>query len=151
MVGSGLRIFNAYPALREGRDVLLLSFRAQGDSGVVDVRRLAWRRRALALRDDVLFVNGLVYLTFIYLHGEWRDLVPRKGDIRDSWRMVKSTRSARITRTREAQRAAETAYFLLPVFRALAVVTGIAIWKPVELAPLTAVFGGTCGRAIGTS
>ena len=30
----------------------------------------------------------------------------------------------------------------MPIFGALAVVTGIAIWKPVELAPLTAVFGG---------
>jgi thiosulfate reductase cytochrome b subunit len=36
----------------------------------------------------------------------------------------------------------KAAYFLLPIFGALAVVTGIAIWKPVELAPLTAVFGG---------
>jgi len=36
----------------------------------------------------------------------------------------------------------KTAYFLLPVFGALAVFTGIAIWKPVQLAPLTAVFGG---------
>ena len=25
----------------------------------------------------VLVVNGLVYLAFVYLHGEWRDLVPR--------------------------------------------------------------------------
>ena len=30
----------------------------------------------------VLVINGLVYLAFIYLHGEWRDLVPRRGDAR---------------------------------------------------------------------
>ena len=54
MVGSGLRIFNAYPAFaRKGEHVLLLSVRAQGDSGMADVRRMARRRAPLALRDDV--------------------------------------------------------------------------------------------------
>ena len=33
-------------------------------------------------------------------------------------------------------------YFSMPVFAALAVATGLAIWKPVQLAPLTAIFGG---------
>jgi len=30
----------------------------------------------------------------------------------------------------------------MPILGALAVLTGIAIWKPVQFAPLTAVFGG---------
>jgi thiosulfate reductase cytochrome b subunit len=33
-------------------------------------------------------------------------------------------------------------YFSMPFFGALAVATGLAIWKPVQLAPLTALFGG---------
>ena len=37
----------------------------------------------------VLVVNGLIYLGFIYLHGEWRDLVPRLGYFRDAWEMMK--------------------------------------------------------------
>src|SRR5678809_1788836 len=37
----------------------------------------------------LLFLNGLVYVGFIYLHGEWRDLVPRRGDLRASWEMIK--------------------------------------------------------------
>ena len=37
----------------------------------------------------VLVVNGLVYLGFIYLHGEWRDLVPRRGIVRDAIEMVR--------------------------------------------------------------
>ncbi len=36
----------------------------------------------------------------------------------------------------------KTAYFLMPIAGALAVLTGIAIWKPVQLSWLTAVFGG---------
>jgi thiosulfate reductase cytochrome b subunit len=33
-------------------------------------------------------------------------------------------------------------YFILPWIGALAVMSGIAIWKPVQLAPLTDLFGG---------
>jgi hypothetical protein len=34
------------------------------------------------------------------------------------------------------------AYFAMPWIGAIIVLTGIAIWKPVQLAPLTTVFGG---------
>ncbi len=37
----------------------------------------------------VLVLNGLVYLGFVYLHGEWRDLVPRRGDLRDAREMLR--------------------------------------------------------------
>jgi thiosulfate reductase cytochrome b subunit len=92
----------------------------------------------------VLVVNGLIYLAFVYLHGEWRDLVPRKGDIRDSWQMVKFYAFKRKDHPHQGKHNAlqKGAYFLLPVAGALAVVTGIAIWKPVQLSWLTALFGG---------
>ena len=51
----------------------------------------------------------------------------------------------------EAQRAAESAYFSMPILGALAVLTGIAIWKPVQFAPLTEYSAATSGRATGTS
>ena len=50
----------------------------------------------------VLVANGLVYLGFIYLHGEWRDLVPRRGDLprRLGDGEVLPLRAARSSRTR---------------------------------------------------
>jgi thiosulfate reductase cytochrome b subunit len=33
-------------------------------------------------------------------------------------------------------------YFAMPIIGVLAVLSGLAIWKPVQLAPLTALFGG---------
>jgi len=51
----------------------------------------------------VLVVNGLVYLGFVYLHGEWRDLVPRRGLF----------------------------HFCMPIIGAAAVVSGLAIWAGV--------------------
>jgi len=33
-------------------------------------------------------------------------------------------------------------YFAIPILAALAVITGVAVWKPVSLAPLTNLLGG---------
>ena len=92
----------------------------------------------------VLVVNGLVYLGFIYLHGEWRDLVPRRGVVRDAWEMVRFYLTVRKDHPRQGKHNAlqRLVYFSLPIVGALAVVTGIAIWKPVQLAPLTHLLGG---------
>jgi thiosulfate reductase cytochrome b subunit len=92
----------------------------------------------------VLVVNGIVYLSFIYLHGEWRDLVPRRGIFHDSVEMIKFYLLLRRDHPRQGKHNAlqRATYFILPLAGIMAVATGLAIWKPVELAPLTAVFGG---------
>jgi len=92
----------------------------------------------------IIVVNGLVYLTFVYLHGEWRDLVPRKGDIRDSVQMVKFYTFRRKDHPHQGKHNAlqKLAYFTMPWLGVVLVLTGLAIWKPVELGWLTAIFGG---------
>ena len=92
----------------------------------------------------VLVANGLLYLAFIYLHGEWRDLVPRRGVIRDAWEMVKFYLAVRKDHPRQGKHNAlqRVVYFSMPIFGVLAVLSGLAIWKPVQLAPLTALLGG---------
>src|SRR4029078_8141931 len=92
----------------------------------------------------VLALNGLVYLGFIYLHGEWRDLVPRRGIARDAWEMVKFYLTIRKDHPRQGKHNAlqRMAYFSMPIVGIVAVVTGIAIWKPVQLSPLTMLLGG---------
>jgi thiosulfate reductase cytochrome b subunit len=92
----------------------------------------------------VLGINGLVYLAFIYLHGEWRDLVPRRGIVRDAWEMVKFYVTVRKDHPRQGKHNAlqRLAYFAMPIVGVMAVVTGISIWKPVQLAPLTNLLGG---------
>jgi hypothetical protein len=92
----------------------------------------------------VLVVNGLVYLMWIYLHGEWRGLVPGRGDARDAWQNdeVLPVPAARSSSPGQAQALQKLAYFSLPLVAALVVVSGIAIWKPVQFAPLTNLLGG---------
>ena len=146
MVGSGLQIFNAYPAFaRKGELFCCYPWEGQPvPSWLTFGGWLAGARNWHFAMMWVLVVNGLVYLTFVYLHGEWRDLVPRRGDIRDSVQMLRFYTFRRTDHPSHGKHNAlqKTAYFLMPVVGALLVLTGLAIWKPVQLAPLTNLFGG---------
>ena len=146
MVMSGLRIFDAYPGFArkggafccypfEGKEIPRAFTFGGGLSGARNWHfAMMW----------VLALNGLVYLSFIYLHGEWRDLVPRRGDLRDAWQMVRFYLYVRRDHPHQGKHNAlqKGAYFSLPLLGILAVLTGLAIWKPVQLAPLTHLFGG---------
>jgi Ni/Fe-hydrogenase b-type cytochrome subunit len=146
MIGSGLRIFNAYPAFAPRGD-RFCCYPYEGKAIPASLTFGGWlggaRNWHFAMM-WVLFLNGLVYLTFIYLHGEWRDLSPRRRDIRDSWEMVKFYLFLRREHPHQGKHNAlqKGVYFLLPWLGLAAVVTGLAIWKPVQLAPLTNLLGG---------
>jgi thiosulfate reductase cytochrome b subunit len=146
MVGSGLRIFNSYPAFaRKGESFCCYPFAGKKipewltfGGWLAGARH--WHFAAMWL----LVANGLVYLGFIYLHGEWRDLVPRRGVARDSWEMVKFYLTLRRDHPHQGKHNAlqRTAYFAMPWVGVVAVLSGLAIWKPVQLALLTHLFGG---------
>ena len=92
MVTSGLRIFNAYPAFaRKGE-----TFCCYPWAGKAIPRSLTFGGWLAGARNWhfammwVLVVTGLVYLGFLFLHGEWRDIVPRRGDARDAWQSTPS-------------------------------------------------------------
>ena len=146
MVGSGLRIFNAYPAFaRRGETFCCYPFeRRPIPAGLTFGGWLAGARNWHFAAMWLLVVNGLVYLGFIYLHGEWRDLVPRRGILRDALEMVKFYVAARRDHPRQGKHNAlqRLAYFSMPIVGIFAVLTGLAIWKPVQLSLLTSLFGG---------
>ena len=146
MIGSGLRIFIAYP-----------KFARQGETfccwpaGGVNVPEwmvfggwLAGARNWHFAAMWLLVVNGLVYLGFVYLHGEWRDLVPHRGQLRDSWEMIRFYAFANRQHPRQGKHNSlqRATYFVMPFAGVLAVLTGLAIWKPVSLGWLTLAFGG---------
>lgn len=146
MVGSGLRIFNAYPAFaRRGESFCCWPWEGQAIPGSLTFGGwLAGARNWHFSMMWVLVANALVYLVFIYLHGEWRDLVPRRGDARDAWQMLRFYLLLRRDHPRQAKHNVlqKLSYFAMPIVAAVIVLSGIAIWKPVQLAPLTAAFGG---------
>src|ERR1051325_4584254 len=146
MIGCGLQIFNAYPAFaRKGETFCCFPFAGQRIPAVFRFGGwLAGARNWHFAMMWVLALNGLVYLAFVYLHGEWRDLVPRRGVVRDSWEMVKFYVGKRKDHPRQGKHNAlqRMAYFAMPIVGAIAVITGIAIWKPVQLGALTSLLGG---------
>ena len=146
MITSGLRIFNAYPAFaRRGESFCCYPFAGKPIPEALTFGGwLAGARNWHFAAMWLLFANGFVYLAFIYLHGEWRDLVPRRGDARDMWEMAKFYLFARREHPHQGKHNAlqKSAYFSMPILGALAILTGIAIWKPVQLAPLTNALGG---------
>lgn len=146
MVGSGLRIFNAYPAFaRKGSHFCCYPFAGHSIPAALTFGGwLGGARHWHFAMMWVLVVNGIVYAAFVYLHGEWRDLVPRRGDARDALQMLRFYLFLRKDHPRQGKHNAlqKTTYFVMPIFGVLAVATGLAIWKPVELGWLTGIFGG---------
>jgi Ni/Fe-hydrogenase b-type cytochrome subunit len=146
MVATGLRIYNAYPAFaRRGETFCCYPFEHKAIPAWLTFGGwLAGARNWHFAAMWLLVVNGLVYLGFVYLHGEWRDLTPRRGDIRDAWQMIRFYLFVRRDHPHQGKHNAlqKLTYFALPYLGIVAVLTGLAIWKPVQLAPLTALFGG---------
>jgi|GEM_PF-51774 len=146
MVGSGLRIFNAYPMFaRKGETFCCWPWEGTAIPAWLTFGGwLSGARNWHFAMMWVLAVNGAIYLAFIWLHGEWRDLAPRRGDVRDAWQMIRFYLFIRKTHPHQGKHNAlqKGVYFALPWLGVLAVLTGLAIWKPVQLAPLTGLFGG---------
>jgi Ni/Fe-hydrogenase b-type cytochrome subunit len=146
MVGSGLRIFNAYPAFaRKGETFPLNPWEGTPiPSWLTFGGWLGGARHWHFAMMWVLVANGLLYLSFVYLHGEWRDLVPRRGILRDVVQMMRYYLFLRRDHPVQGKHNAlqRLTYFSMPIIAAVIVLTGIAIWKPVTLGWLSALFGG---------
>ena len=86
MIGSGLEIFNAYPAFaRRGAAFCCYPFAGKAIPNWATFGGwLAGARNWHFAMMWLFVVNGAAYIIFIYLHGEWRDIAPRRGDIRDA-------------------------------------------------------------------
>lgn len=146
MVGSGLRIFNAYPRFApRGGTFCCYPFEGQPMPDWMTFGRwLGGARHWHFAMMWVLVVNGILYLTYIYLHGEWRDLTPRRGDARSAWEMIKFYVFVRRDHPEQGKHNAlqRATYFSFPIIGFVLVVTGLAIWKPVQLSLLTNLLGG---------
>ena len=90
-------------------------------------------------------LNGLIYVSYLLASGEWREIIPLRRSFKDALDVVKhdlhitETLPAQPGKMNGAQRFAYTGAISLG---ALVVITGIAIWKPVQLQWLTEILGG---------
>jgi thiosulfate reductase cytochrome b subunit len=130
MIMSGWQIYNASP---------LFGFRfpAWATLGGWLGGAIAWHLAAMWL----LVGNGLVYLLYGLISGRFRRLLPlRPGEI------LRDARDAARFRLRhgvgEYNAVQRLAYVVVLALGVLAVTSGLALWKPVQLQALTALFGG---------
>lgn len=146
MIGSGLRIFNASPGFARKGEVIGF-WPWEGSSIPANLTFGGWLGGARHWHFAMMWLlvtNALVYLAFIFLHGEWRDLAPVRGDARDAWEMIKFYLFVRKQHPHQGKHNAlqKAAYVTMLVCAALLVLTGLAIWKPVTLGFITNALGG---------
>jgi thiosulfate reductase cytochrome b subunit len=91
-----------------------------------------------------LVAVGLLYAGYLAASGEWRSLVFRPRDIRGAVAMAQYYLRLRQSHPPQGKHnpLQKLAYSSIVVLGALAVLTGLAIYKPVQLAWLTNLFGG---------
>jgi thiosulfate reductase cytochrome b subunit len=131
MVFSGLQIYNASPSLP------FIFPRWSGLGGWLG-GALAWHFSAMWL----LAVTGMVYLAYGFISGHFqRDFgVPRPRAVsRDLWAALTFRLGHRLGHYNAVQRLL---YIGVIAALLLQVVTGFAIWKPVQLGVLVNLFGG---------
>lgn len=146
MIASGLQIYRAYPRFGErGGPYLPQPFQ--------DVAFPEWVRLGGWLAGGLnwhfflmwpLVLVGLLYVSYVAFSGEWRKLLFRPRDIGPALRMQKYY--LRLTKEHPPQgkhnALQKLAYTLIVMLGSASVLTGWAIYKPVQLSWLTRMFGG---------
>lgn len=93
-----------------------------------------------------LFItNGILYVGYTLISGEWRMLVPRSlTAFRDAWHVFLHDLHLRkeVPAQDKYNAAQQIAYTAIIVMGAGSILTGLSIYKPVQFSWLTAVFGG---------
>lgn len=146
MVTSGLQIYGAYTRFGErGGPYFPNPFHGQG---FPEWARLGgWLAGGLNWHFLLMWPLvgvGLLYVGYLAASGEWRKLVFRPRDIRPALEMQKYYLRIRKDHPPQGKHNAlqKLAYSGVILLGALAVLTGFAIYKPVQFGWLTAGFGG---------
>ncbi len=139
MIWSGVLIYWAYPAY-------------------LTVDQKIWRalhvnnRLAEGMALHFLFmwlfaVNGVLYVLYTVFSGEWRELVPGRHTLREAWQVL--LHDLRVRKEplpkRKFNGAQQLAYTGVILMGLGSLLSGLAIYKPVQFAWLTWLFGGYQG------
>ncbi len=146
MIWSGLLIYWANDVYRVGwGDTTLIRFFPNSFNEALNLKfRLAEGMAIHFVFMWVFFLNGLAYVLYTAFSGEWRELLPRRGAIREAWQVVLHDLrlSKRSLPERKFNAAQQIAYTSIIVMGLGSVLTGLAIYKPVQLGWLAWLCGG---------
>jgi len=146
MIVSGMFIYWAYDPYRVGvGEVTLLHL---FPNWVYDLTRIGGKLSlGMAIHFFVAWLfalNGLAYVIYTAVSGEWRELVPDAKCFRDALDVVKHDLGLNVPLPRQGRynAAQRITYTLIVLMGGLSLLTGLAIFKPVQIAWLTSALGG---------
>lgn len=146
MVWSGMLIYWANPVYRIGWGPTTLVFmyndalfnRLGLNNGLA--QGMAWHFAV----GWIFVVNGVLYVLYAVVSGQWRHVVPGRGSLKEAWQVVLHDlrlRKEPLPR-RKFNGAQRLAYSGVVFMGFLMTLTGLAIYKPMQLSWLAAMFGG---------
>ena len=92
----------------------------------------------------VFFLNGLIYVLYTVISGEWRFLVPDRHSFKEAWLVLLNDLHIRRTAPPQVKYngAQKIAYSAIIVMGLGSVLTGLAIYKPIQFSWITTLCGG---------
>ena len=89
-------------------------------------------------------INGIVYVLYTILSGEWRELVPNRHSLIEAWQVLLHDLHLRkeCPPIRKYNGAQQIAYTLIILAGGGSLLTGLAIYKPTQLHAVTWLLGG---------
>jgi thiosulfate reductase cytochrome b subunit len=89
-------------------------------------------------------INGLLYVLYTLISGSWRELVPQRKSFKEAWQVLLHDLHIRKiappqNKYNAAQRIAYTAIIIMGLG---SIITGLAIYKPVQFNTITWLCGG---------
>ena len=147
MIASGLQIYNAYAHFGLRDQPLALPNPLDGHPIPHWARLGGWLAGGLNWHFALAWpfvITGLVYLGFLAISGEWRSLLFRPRELGSAVQMQLYYLRLRKEHPPQGKHNAlqKAAYTFIVALGAVATLTGFAIYKPVQLAWLTTLFGG---------
>ncbi len=146
MIFSGLLIYWAYDPYRIGiGNITLFHFFPDWFYSATGINAQLARGMALHFVLAWIFaINGIAYVIYTVVSGEWRELTPELKSFREAAQVTLHDMGFNVPmppqgRYNAAQRISYTAIVLMG---GCSLVTGLAIYKPAQLHWLTAVLGG---------
>jgi thiosulfate reductase cytochrome b subunit len=137
MIWSGVLIYWANPAYFEIPDFLSKFFNIP--------ERLAEGMGWHFFLMWIFALNGFAYVIYLFISGEWHTLWPRRHDFRDSVLVALHDlhlRKAPPLQALKFNAAQRIAYTLVILMGGFALLTGLVIYKPVQMHYLTFLLGG---------
>jgi len=146
MIWSGLLIYwaNGVYKIGFGSTTLLKFFPDSFYKALHIDRRLSEGMAYHFLFMWLFFLNGLLYILYTVVSGEWRLLVPNRRSFKEAWQVLLHDLHIRKSKPPQgkynsAQKIAYTAIIIMGIG---SILTGLAIYKPVQLGWLCAMMGG---------